>query len=172
MLLTLLAVPCTLRKASRTLRLSQLSNLYPLSQLERASGVMAMSLSAAACCPLPCQHCLCKRHVRCLGRETEGLWYETCWRQWKEKACVCCTAQAHKRASCLVCSASLHGHVEGLSCVCCPVLGNARRGETVGHQPHGPLLSPRERAGRDQDHGAWLTARKETHDATASDHDP
>jgi hypothetical protein len=74
-----------------TLRLSPLSNLYPLSQLERASGVMAMSLSAGACCPLPCQHCLCKRHMRCLGRETEGLWYKTCWRQWKEKACACCS---------------------------------------------------------------------------------
>jgi len=66
---------------------------------------------------------------------------------------ACAARRRHaKRASRLVCPASLHCHAEGLSCVCCSVLGNARRGETVGHQPHGPLLSPRERAGRDQDH--------------------
>src|SRR4030095_6496151 len=47
---------------------------------------MAQSLSAEARGPLPCQCCLGKRRARCLGRSTEALWYENCWRQWKEPA--------------------------------------------------------------------------------------
>jgi hypothetical protein len=56
------------------------SQICALSQLERASGVMAASLAAEARGPLSCQRCLCTRCVRCRGRETEGMWYETCWR--------------------------------------------------------------------------------------------
>ena len=39
---------------------------------------MTQSLSAEARGPLPCQCGLCTRYVRCSGRETEDLWYETC----------------------------------------------------------------------------------------------
>jgi hypothetical protein len=88
MLLTLPSVPGTLRMANLGLRLSPLSHLYPLSQLERAAGFLATSLAAEARGPLPCQHCLSKRRVRCLGRGTGGRWYETCWRQGKEPACA------------------------------------------------------------------------------------
>ena len=38
-----------------------------LSQLERTSGCVATSLSAETHGPLPCQRCLCKGRVRCLG---------------------------------------------------------------------------------------------------------
>ena len=48
LLLTLPSGTCTLRMASLGLRLAPLSNLYPLSQLERASGFMATSLAAEA----------------------------------------------------------------------------------------------------------------------------
>src|SRR4030095_4822634 len=121
--------------ASLGLRLSQLSSLYPLSQLERAFGVMTQSLSAEACGPLPCQRCLCMRHVRCLGRETEGLWYETCWRQWNGPAYD--ARRRHARsASCLVPLASLCCHAAGLSWACCSVLGNDRNREAMGHEAH------------------------------------
>src|SRR5919108_2652971 len=121
MLFTLLSVPCPLRMASLGLRLSPLSNLYPLSQLERASGFLATSLSAEARSPLPCQHCLSKWRVRCLGRETGGRWYETCWRQWKEPACAARRRHA-SIASRLVSLASLRCHAEERSCACCSVL--------------------------------------------------
>jgi hypothetical protein len=84
-----------------------------LSQLERASGCMATSLSAEARGSLPCHHCLCTRRVRCLGRSTEGMWYKTCWRQWKGSA-----FDARLRhvsiASRLVSLAGLRFHAEGL----------------------------------------------------------
>jgi len=171
MLRTLPSGHGTFRMASVGLRLSPLSNLYPLSQLERASGFMATSLSTEARGPQPCQHCLSKRRVRCLGRETAGMWYETCWRQWKGPAFDARLRHA-SRAPHLVSLASLRCHAEQLSCACYSLLGNDHSREAVGHQAHGSRLSPGERAGRDQDYRAWWTERKETSDAAASDHDP
>src|SRR6266567_2967372 len=113
MLLTLPSGHGTFRMARLCLRLSPLSNLYPLSQLERASGCMATSLAAEARGPLSCPRCLCTRCVRCLGRSTESMWYKTCWRQWKGPAFDARLRHA-RRASRLVSLASLRFHAEGL----------------------------------------------------------
>ena len=86
-------------------------------------------------------------------------------------ACVCGMAQA-RLAPWLVRLARLRCHAAGLSRACCSVLGNDRSREAGGYHAHSPLRSPGERAGRDQEHRAWLTERKETQDATQSDHDP
>ena len=59
-----------------------------------------------------------------------------------------------------------------LSCACCSVLGNGLSREGGVPPAHGHLLSLVERTERYQSHGEWLRERKETNDATASDHDP
>ncbi len=126
MLLTLPSGHDTFRMARLCLRLSPLSNLYPLSQLERASGCMVTSLAAA---------------------------------QAREKSLT----SREPREPSLPCRGA---------CACCDVLGNDLSREAGGYHAHGSLRSPVERAGRDQEHRAGLTERKETSDATASDHDP
>ena len=55
-----------------------------ISQLERASGFGVKALSAETHDPLQYQRCLCTRRVRSRGRSEKVMWYETCWRQWKE----------------------------------------------------------------------------------------
>src|SRR4029434_9552054 len=128
---SIVSILCTFRMASLGLRLSPLSSLYPLSQFERTSGFMAQSLSAEVRGPPLCQRCLCKRRVCCLGRSTEGRWYETCWRQWKGPVFEARLKHASV-ASRLVCLAGLRFHIWGSPVRAAPCWATTSSGRQEG----------------------------------------